>query len=241
VTISSDIQKYEPGQLLDLYMVDFTTTNLTNPPSNMYLYPGIKENYGDLIFDGNTYVPFPMEITGFKKSSEGPLPRPSMRISNVTGFISQQLLAYNDFIGAKVSRYRTFAKYLDGQPAEDPSARKVEIYFVEQKKNETKAAVELLLVSPVDIMDVKLPSRAMYVNTCMWQYKGGDCGWPGTDSGLYFDTNDLPVVSQQDDVCGKRLTSCKKRFCSFNGTDFDDPNAKLPYGAFPSLGRTGNA
>lgn len=239
MTIASDIQKYEPGQLLNLYVVDFTTTNLSNPPTNMYLYPGIKENFGPLVFDGHEYTPWPMEITGFKKASEGPMPRPSMRISNVSGFISQQMLQYNDFIGAKVSRYRTFARYLDGQPAADPGAKKVEIYFVEQKKNETKTVVELLLVTAVDIMDVRLPSRAMYANTCMWQYKSADCGWPGTDSSLYFDANDAPVVNPGEDSCGKRLTSCKNRFCSFNGTDFDNPNDKLPYGAFPALGRTG--
>lgn len=239
MTIASDIQKYEPGQLLDLYLIDFATTNLNNPPATMYLYPGIKQNFGTLTFGGNDYTPFPMEITGFKKTSDGPLPRPSMRISNVGGFISQQLLLYNDFIGAKVSRYRTFARYLDGQPAADSGAKKVEIYFVEQKKTETKSVVELLLVTAIDIMDAKLPSRIMYVNTCMWEYKGADCGWPGTNSALYFNSNDTSVVSQNDDVCGKRLTSCKKRFCSFDGTKFLNPNERLPYGAFPALGRTG--
>jgi len=239
VSIASDIQAYSPGQLLDLYVVDFTTTNLDNPPDPLHLYPGIKENFGDIVFGTETYTPWPMEITGFKKSSEGPLPRPSMKVSNVTGFMSNQMLAYNDFIGAKVSRYRTFARYLDGQPAADFGAKKVEIYFVEQKKTENKAVVELLLVSAIDIMNVTLPSRKMYANTCMWAYKSEDCSWPGTDSGLYFDSNDTPVVNQADDTCGKRLSSCKNRFCSFNGTDFDDPNAKLPYGAFPALGRTG--
>jgi lambda family phage minor tail protein L len=239
MSISSDIQEYAPGQLIDLFVVDFSTTSLAAPPTNMYLYPGIKHNYGTLTFGGNDYIPFPMEITGFKKSSEGTLPRPVMRISNVTGFISQQMLAYNDFIGAKVSRYRTFAKYLDGEPAADFSAKRVEIYFIEQKKTETKAVVELLLVSPVDIMGVRLPSRVMYANTCSWEYRGAECGWTASDPNLYFTSNDTNTALLSEDSCGKRLESCKKRFCSYNGTKFDNPNASLPYGAFPALGRTG--
>jgi lambda family phage minor tail protein L len=236
--LAEDVQAPAPGALLTLYEIDFSTTGLSPYPVNMYLYSGVAANYGNIAFGGDTYLPFPLETTGFKESADGPLPRPVMTISNIGGVMSAQMVIYNDFIGAKVNIYRTFAKYLDGEPAGDPAARMTEIYFVEQKKAETQNTVELQLVSAIDVMDAQLPSRNMLTNTCLWRYKSDECSWPGTDSGLYFNANDVSVVDQADDTCSKRLEGCKKRFCDWNGSNFRSPNAKLPMGAFPALGRT---
>ena len=234
----ADVQGYTPGALLDLFIIDFTTTGLAVPPANMYLYPGVDSNYGDIVFNGNTYTPFPMKMSGLKQSADGPLPRPVATISNVGGFMSSQLLLYNDFIGAKVTRYQTFARYLDGEPEADPNARKTEIYFIEQKKTENPLIVELVLVTAVDAMDAKLPARIMLTNTCIWQYKGAECSWAGTDPSYYFDINDTPVVAQGDDVCGKRLTSCKRRFNKWDGSEYTTPRKRLLFSGFPALGRT---
>ena len=89
-------------------------------------------------------------------------------------------------------------------------------------------------------MDQRLPSRVMFNNTCMWEYKGDDCTWPGTNAALYFDAVDNKVTDAADDVCGKRLESCKRRFCTYRVADdsYRTPNNSLPYGAFPALGRT---
>jgi lambda family phage minor tail protein L len=241
VSLVADVQKASPGSLLRLFEIDFTTTGLPDPPTAMHLYSGLKENYGNLFFGGDEYTPFPVQISGLKKSSDGPLPRPVFSISNATGFMSQQLMTYNDFLGAKVLMYRTFAKYLDGEPQADPTAKTTEVYFVEQKKHETTQVVQLVLASAIDIMGATLPSRNMLANTCLWNYKSDECSWPGTDSGLYFDASDDPVVDQADDTCGKRLRSCKRRFCQYNdgSGDLDAPNARLPYGGFPVLGRIG--
>ena len=240
MSLLADVQAYSPGTLMSLFEIDFTTTGLPNPPDAMYLYPGVKENYGDVVFGGETYTPWPFERTDIKKTSDGPMPRPTMSISNATGFMSQQLLAYNDFIGAKVRMFRTFAKYLDGEPAADPSARTTEVYFVEQKKTETSTAVQMVLVSAIDIMDATLPARNMLTNTCVWLYKGDECSWPGTNAALYFDAADNKVTDAADDVCGKRLDSCKRRFCGYiEASDtYARPNDRLPYGGFPALGRT---
>ena len=44
---------------------------------------------------------------------------------------------------------------------------------------------------------------------------------------MEVDINDQSVGSAAQDVCGKRLSSCKARFGQF---------APLPYGSFPSIG-----
>ena len=70
---------------------------------------------------------------------------------------------------------------------------------------------------------IKLPAREIIQNTCLWKYKGGECGYTGTN---YFDTNDQTTTAAKD-ICGKRLNSCEIRFGS---------TATLPYGGFPGVG-----
>ena len=45
----------------------------------------------------------------------------------------------------------------------------------------------------------------------------------------YFDKDDNVVNTLAADVCGKRLSSCKKRF---------GENGVLPFGSFPTAGKT---
>jgi len=85
--------------------------------------------------------------------------------------------------------------------------------------------VEFELSSPLDLVGVMLPRRVIIQNVCPWVYRGAECGYAGS---TYFDTNDNPVGSLGQDVCGKRLASCKARF----GT-----NGVLPFGGFPSCGQ----
>ena len=69
-----------------------------------------------------------------------------------------------------------------------------------------------------------IPKRQCISNICQWVYRSSECSYTGTN---YFDINDQSVSGASNDVCGKRLTSCKARFGN------NDP---LPYGSFPSVG-----
>jgi lambda family phage minor tail protein L len=227
MSLEQDVQLPNPGVLIDLYEVDLSFAGFSVPV--MRFYPGTEADYGDLQFDGNSYTPMPITVTGFEATPDGPLPRPIMTVSNVGGAISEQMRQYNDFIGAKVDRIRTFGKYLDNGSSPDPTARMTEVFYVEQKKSENKMLVKFELASPIDIMDKQLPGRFMIANVCSWRYKGVECGWPATNPSLWFDANDQSVGSQNLDACGKTLASCKARF---------GENAELPYGGWPALGKT---
>lgn len=227
MSLESDAQVPAPGTLVDLYEMDLTYAGFSVPI--VRFYAGVDANYGNIVFNSNTYTALPLQATGFKSSSDGPMPRPNLSISNVDGYITSQMKLYNDFIGAKVTRLRTFAKYLDNGSSPDPTAVKTEIYFVEQKKSENNQMVVFELASPIDIMDKQLPGRFMIANTCAWRYKGVECGWPGTDSGKWYDNSDNQVFQQSQDVCSKSLDGCKLRW---------GVTVPLPYGGFPALGRT---
>ena len=167
--------------------------------------------------------------------------------------------AGNDLGGAEVRRIRTLAKYLDsenfGEPKNaitqgddslvtqgddnlefndvvinttaDPNARfPDERWFIDRKSSETRDSVTFELASKFDLAGQKIPRRQIIANICQWKYRSPECSYAGTD---YYDVNGNEVSTEAQDVCGKRVASCKLRF---------GENAELPFGSFPGAGLT---
>lgn len=135
---------------------------------------------------------------------------------------------YGDLVGARVVRKRTLARFLDavnfvgGNPAADPNESfGDEIYYVNQKTREDFEVVEFELATRMDVEGVQLPRRQVIRNTCPWRYRGDGCGYGGPP---VADINDIQVVDLSNDVCGKRLSSCRMRFGAYGW---------LPFGGFP--------
>lgn len=225
VEITSELQKLAPSAMIELFVLDLTSLGDT-----VYRFHAGSNGYNqDVVWQGNTYLPFPVEATGFEYSGQGQLPRPVLRVANLSSVITLLALQFKDLIGGKVTRKRTLKKYLDavnfvgGNPTADPNAYfEDEIYYVDRKANENRDVVEFELSASFDLQGVKLPRRQIIQNICPWSYRGTECGYTGTN---YFDTNDDSVASSGLDVCGKRLSSCQVRF----GT-----NKELPFGGFPA-------
>lgn len=228
--ITSEIQKLEPSAIVELFDIDSTSIG----GSMLRVHAGTNGLRANVVWQGNTYTAFPMQATGFDFTGNGQLPRPKMVMSNVTGAITLLVLSYEDMLGAKVTRRRTLAKYLDAvnftggvNPTADPTAEfPVDIFYIDRKASETREVVEFELASSFDVAGVQLPRRQIVQNVCTWRYRGAECGYTGTN---YFDANDAPVGTLALDVCGKRLSSCKARFGA------NDP---LPFGSFPAAGLT---
>ena len=66
-----------------------------------------KFDYGNIIFEGNTYQNLPIEAEGFEWSGKGTFPKPILKITNIKGIFSSILLENNDLLGAKVERIIT--------------------------------------------------------------------------------------------------------------------------------------
>lgn len=228
MTIQSDVRKPSPGKLIDLFILDLNPVGINQ---KLYLHSGVNSSGGDIVFQGDTYSSFPIDVSGFEKSAKGSEKRPKVVISNYMGIITQYIQSINDLVGARVIRKRTLTKYL-GTGSVDETVFYEDEYIVEQKVAETALSIELDLSSPLDFINKKLPARVAITNSCPWSYKsainGSGCGWPGTDSSKWFDRNDTQVFTQQEDVCSQKLSGCKKRFGESEPLDF---------GGFPSLGR----
>jgi lambda family phage minor tail protein L len=224
--LASEIQKLAPSAVIELFVLDATSLG----GDIMYFHAGTNELSQNITWQGQIYTRFPIAISGFEITGQGQFPRPKLRVSNVLSAITTLLIENNDLLGAKLTRKRTLAKYLDAinftgsvNPTADSSAEFPEdIYFIDRKANEDRDTVEFELAAAVDMIGVMCPRRQIIQNICTWRYRGSECGYTGTN---YFDQSDNPVATAGADTCGKRLSSCKARFGQY---------AELPFGSFPA-------
>lgn len=236
VAVNSELQSIAPSAIIELFELELNT--LQHGANDIYrFHAGANLNAnGDMVWAGYTYLRFPIEAEGFAYEGRGSLPRPKIRCSNILGTITALLLTLPQGLeGAKVTRIRTLARFLDGvnfpgginpYGPVDPSHPELpkEIYYVDRKSNETRDVVEFELAAAFDLASVRAPKRQCLANICQWEYRSAECSYTGSN---YFDENDGSVPTLAQDVCGKRLSSCKARFGA---------TAALPFGSFPSIG-----
>ena len=184
-------------------------------------------------------IPCPYGATGFELTSDGRPPRPHLSVSNVGNFVGVLVSAYEDFVGATVTRWRTFQQYLDGEPGADPDQHfPADIFLINRKVSQTNESISFELSTPLDQTSKMLPGRIVQKRYCAWRYRIYDsaqsafsytyaeCPYTGS---TYFSTDGQPTNTPAQDQCGKRLSDCKLRF----------PNVTLPFGGFPGIKRTG--
>ena len=226
--LAENTQRLEPGAIVELFEVDLTPFG----GEVLRFHAGTNQLRQNVVWQGNTYTAFPVQASGFEFNGQGQNPRPKLVVANVLGSITALVLQYQDIVGARVTRKRTLAKYLDAvnfpggvNPTADPSAEfPNDVFYVDRKAGETNEVVEFELAAAMDMTGVMLPRRQVVQNVCPWRYRGAECGYAGTN---YFDATDAPVGTLAQDVCGKRLSSCEARFGTY---------AELPYGGFPAAG-----
>jgi len=226
--IESDVQKLAPGAIVDLFELDATPLG----GDVLRWHNGVNALGNDVVWQGNTYTRYPVEATGFMRTGKGTMPRPTIKLANVDGLVGALARELNDLAGAKLTRRRTFVKYLDAvnfsggvNPQADPLVGfPDEIWFVDRKASENGIFIEFELAAAFDVQGVKLPRRQCIQNVCTWAYRSAECGYTG---GPVADKNDAATSNPAQDQCGKRLASCKLRF---------GQTEPLSFGGFPGVG-----
>ena len=229
-TIKTQIQKLMPGQLVELYNLvskdQATTYNFCN---------GTMDNGDAVEFNNVVYSPLPVEADGWENTGEGKLPRPKIRVSNVTGVLQAEVLANNDLVGWTLTRRRTFYQYLDGGSSPDPTAQyPLDVYIVDRKTRQNNVIIEWELVAALDIENIMIPKKQA-LGTCTHRYRnyvdsafsyvGVTCPYTAA---VYFNDAGGTEALPGDDNCGRRLRDCKLRFGS---------TAILPFEGFPNIKR----
>tara|TARA_R100001163_G_C5001098_1_gene150187 strand:+ start:87 stop:839 length:753 start_codon:yes stop_codon:yes gene_type:complete len=168
----SDVQSINPSAIIELFTLQLDNS-LHGATTTYYFHSGSNLNANNKIkWQTVDYLRFPIQASGFA-FQKGQLPRPRLVVSNATGLISSILLTVNetttgnDLTGAKVTRIRTLAKFIDAanfadntNATADPTAEfPREIYSVDRKSSENREIVEFELAAPTDLAGVRIPKR----------------------------------------------------------------------------------
>lgn len=187
-----------------------------------------KTWYRNIIWQGETFEPMALEVSGLEMRSDGKASAPTLSMTNniggIQGAISAYCLQFGDFAGAKLKVITTLAKYLDaenfstGNPTANPSEKREQIWFIEQKTSENAQQVTFELSNPVDFEGLKIPTRQIS-NYCNWEYRSEECGYIGS---AMFTEKDEPTDNPALDRCNYRTSGCR---CREN---------ELHFGGFPA-------
>lgn len=213
-----EMSNLTPAAVMTFFEMDFNEI-LKNSGSDKKLtnvQPSTRVDYSDgvlrfhnnanifnsyIIWKGQKYFPAPIHAEGFEVTSRGTLPRPTLSIASQSkdgidqiSLLRHEIRALGDLVGAKVTRRKTYAKYLDKENFEpsaisskdlqqlpdgyepDPYAEMPpDIYFIERKISENKMVLSYQLTSVLDLEGYKLPKRMIVSDKCMWQYRGLGC------------------------------------------------------------------
>jgi lambda family phage minor tail protein L len=147
-----------PGEYVELFEID---TTVIGGGDIFRFIPMGYESVEFVEWQGEQFRRFPIVVDGFEwnATSQAP-PQPTLQLSNVNKFVLAAVISLGDLVGAKVTRWRTYAKFLDLGETPDPNAHfPADIYFIQQKSAHTKQMMEWKLSSALDLPGIRLPRR----------------------------------------------------------------------------------
>ena len=257
--IMTEIGRADPSSIVTLYEIDleqlfidehmsYNTRGDRSGESVFRFHNNLKLTQQVIIWRGEQYRPLPIRVEGIEQSSKGTLPTPRLQLFSDDEVEKEfrefkvMMRRLDDLIGARVTRVRTFAKYIDvenfymvaadgtrtglGEDSiipegfePDPLAEfPREIFFINRKSVESKKALEFELASFMDFENLKLPSRLVVSRYCQFQYRGEGCLYQ-----RYTHFSDSNFNSVKDK---------KEKLDSFFGCD-DLPKINFPNHAIP--------
>lgn len=207
--LNSEMMSLSPSALITLFELDlseiiFNSAILSNSEKIFRFHSEPKLINNDIFWQGNRYIAAPIQAKGFEITTKGSTPTPKLTIishdSTIDTFttLRQKIRSLGDIVGAKVTRIRTFAKYLDYTNFPNPATRPPgfspdpyseyprDIYYIERKSQENKNLIEYELSSIFDIQGIKLPGRLVASTRCLWTYRGAGCGYEYEDTSNTF-------------------------------------------------------
>ncbi len=198
----------EPTALLEFFQIYYNFAE--DEEEFIPIHGGSNGINGTIFWQGVEYLPFPVETTDWEVKADQTLPRPKLTISNQNLLVSLLLRKYGDLNGAKVVRKRVYARFLDAtnfpndsNPFGTPNPNAGfpdEVFYVSHKVSENRMTVELELVSPIELENVKIPNRKIQSQYCSWIYRGYGCGYDGPPAADEYDNKIISKFISNDPV-----------------------------------------
>jgi lambda family phage minor tail protein L len=201
--VNAELFSLEPTALLEFFVIyyDYVET----PSDRLYIHGGTNGINGSIYWQGVEYLPFPIQSSGFESKGDGTLPRPKLAISNQDFFVSNLIRRYNNLVGAKVVRKRTFVKFLDNVnfsdsknpygSADATAGLEDQVFFILRRASENRSMVEFELASPLELDNVTFPKRSVMARYCGFHYRGNGCRYMGPP---VADENDMRLRKALD-------------------------------------------
>jgi lambda family phage minor tail protein L len=186
LTPSAPITMFE----IDIEQVAFDRgISIKNSEKIFRFHNNIAQVRNNIIWKGNTYYAAAIKAEGFETNGRGTLPTPRMTMAvreedaGLLTHFKSRVDELGGLVGAKVTRIRTLAKYLDRENFvnninndADPNAEwPRDIYFIDRKSLENKSTIQYELASILDIEGIKLPFRMVVATRCVATYRGEGC------------------------------------------------------------------
>ena len=190
----TELNKINPSSIIELFELELTVgkhipnPNTQNLPTVYRFHAGANlNNFGEVVFQSQTYQRVAVETQGFEKKSTGVLTRPTITFSNLGGIVQNpatgtvitmsdflaivnQVTPHNDLIDAKLTRKMPLASALDNanfssgtNPFGTPSADRLrdEIFVIDRKAIENRQVVQFELTAAHDLENRLVPQRTV--------------------------------------------------------------------------------
>lgn len=133
------------------------------------------EHEADVVFDGITYIAFPIKHDFISENSQGEIDTMKVIMSNVSRLVQGYLETY-DFRGKKVSIKMVYLDHLD-----DDESLIEDIFYIDSYSS-NEAETEFTLSSKFDILELELPGRRYMRGICSWKFKSTECAYAGAET-----------------------------------------------------------
>ncbi|STD29384.1 phage minor tail protein L [Edwardsiella tarda] len=212
--IPSSMQQ-EASRLSQSARLDVWEVDLTAIGGERHFFTNQHNEKGqDIVWQGRTYIAYPVTGSGFTFNGRGPANRPELHLSNLFGLLTAMVEDYDGLVGGSVIRRTLYARFLDavnfyqGNPEADPEQEQVQHYRIEQVVNVTRDSVRVVLSAPTESDGALCPGRIMLADVCAWIYRSEECGYLGPP---VADALDRPTQDPAADQCSKTRRACELR------------------------------
>ena len=216
IDLSSVVGSISSSLIKDYAEVNPSLPNFEDSKDNILRFHNNIRVFDSYIFwQGKTFFPAPIQAEGYEISSRGILPTPRLSMSSqsdqeteILSLIRRAIRKYGDIVGAKVTRIRTYAKFLDknnfadiakydgtdgsylsafpeGYEPDPYAELPRDIFFIERKASESKTAIVYELSSSLDVEGIKLPRRTVQSRKCGFAYRGCGCFYESAENALF--------------------------------------------------------
>jgi|TARA_R110000824_G_scaffold181108_1_gene361845 lambda family phage minor tail protein L len=210
--VQNEASKLEPSTLIELFEIDVSdiligdklektlksdnSFNVNLKQHNIFrFHNNLTMTSTNIVFQGNTYIAMPVASAGYESNSKGTAATPKLSMAvkddGVPEFkiLKSLMKDLDDLVGARVTRIRTFAKFLDASNWSDQTDKILkaesdpdpyaffppDVYFVDRKSLETNTMMTLELASFINYEKLKIPQRILNARRCPWTYRGEGC------------------------------------------------------------------